>query len=81
MLGNVLHHNYKSLSFIKVTKQEKEIARMKEQLSTVASEIEQMKDVSSSASETKAAKQAIPREISVSTDAPQSVGGLCLLSI
>ena len=58
MLGNVLHHGYKYLA-----KQEKEIATMKEQLSTVASEIEQIKDVSSSASETKAAKQAIPREI------------------
>ena len=46
---------------------------MKEQLSTVVSEIEQIKDVSSSAS---AAKQAIHLEISVSLDAPQSVCGL-----
>lgn len=50
---------------------------MKEQLSTVVSGIEQIKDISSSASETKAAKQALPRDVSVSLGAPQSVGGLC----
>ena len=55
-------------SFPSVTKQ---IASMKEQLNTVACEIEQMKDLSSSASEGKVTKQAIPREISVSLHTSQ----------
>ena len=39
---------------------------MKDQLKRVVLDIEQIKDVSSSASEGKATRQAIPREISVS---------------
>ena len=61
------------LSFPPVAKQEKEIASMKEQLNTVVCEIEQIKDVSSSASESKITRQPIPREISVSLYAPLSV--------
>ena len=58
-------------SFPSVAKQERVIANMKEQLNTVACEIEQMKDLSSSASEGKFTKQAIPREISVSLHTSQ----------
>ena len=54
------------VSFPSVAKQEQEISSMKEQLKTVVFEIEQMKDASSSTSEGKVTKQAIPREISVS---------------
>ena len=58
-------------SFPSVAKQERVIASMKEQLNTVACEIEQMKDLSSSASEGKVTKQAIPCEISVSLHTSQ----------
>ena len=62
----IMCYNDMKLLFSTVAKQEKEIACMKEQLNTVVCEIEQIKDVSSSASETKVSKQPIPREISVS---------------
>ena len=63
----ILYQHDSIFSFLlSVAKQEQEIASMKEQLRTVVFEIEQIKDVSSSASELKVTKQAIPREISVS---------------
>ena len=54
---------------------------MKDQLKTVVLDIEQIKDVSSSASEGKATRQAIPREISVSLCMHMSVSCFMLTLI
>ena len=64
-----------------VARQGKEIASMKDQLKRVVLDIEQIKDVSSSASEGKATRQAIPREISVSLCMHRSVSCFMLTLI